>query len=191
MEELKFGRYRHFKGNDYLVIGLGKDSETAEPVVIYRALYGEGDVWVRPLKMWNEEVLKDGKTYRRFSYVPEEDIIKVAVAYDEDTKEVYYHFGHCPLFKIYSLKEGEIVNEEYLDTTGGHGCELVDRLLQQEVKVLITDGMGPHPNDYALSFGMVVIAGAKGKADDIVQDYLRGKLRHDPASVKSCGECEH
>ena len=191
MEEIKLGKYRHFKGKDYMVIGLGKDSETEEMMVIYRALYGDGDVWVRPLKMWNETVERNGETFRRFSYIPEEDVLRIAVAYDEEGGEVYYHFGHCPMFKIYEVREGDIVHEEYLDTSGGHGCELIDRLLQKEVKVLITDGMGPHPDEYAKSFGMVVIAGAKGKADDVVRDYLRGSLRNDPSAVKPCGECEH
>ena len=191
MEEIKLGKYRHFKGKDYEVIALGRDSETEEPVVIYRALYGEGDVWVRPLKMWNENVERNGKVYRRFSYIPEEDVIKVAIALDEESGEVYYHFGHCPLFKIYEITEGVWKRSEYLVTAGGHGCELVDRLLEKEVKVLITDGMGPKPDEYARSYGMVVIAGAKGKADDVIREYLKGTLRHDPAAVKSCGECEH
>ena len=50
------GRYRHYKGNEYEVIGVAKHSETLEAVVIYRALYGEGGMWVRPAEMWNEEV---------------------------------------------------------------------------------------------------------------------------------------
>ena len=70
MEEIKVGgRYRHFKGNEYEVLYIGKDSETAEPVVIYRALYGDNSVWVRPAKMWNEIVERDGKAYKRFTYI--------------------------------------------------------------------------------------------------------------------------
>ena len=70
MEEIKVGgRYRHFKGNEYEVLYIGKDSETAEPVVIYRALYGDNSVWVRPTKMWNEIVERDGKAYKRFTYI--------------------------------------------------------------------------------------------------------------------------
>ena len=70
MEEIKVGgRYRHFKGNEYEVLYIGKDSETAEPVVIYRALYGDNSVWVRPAKMWNEIVERDEKAYKRFTYI--------------------------------------------------------------------------------------------------------------------------
>ena len=69
MEELKIGKYRHFKGNEYEVLCLAKDSETLETLVVYRALYGEGGVWVRPLKMWNETVERDGKQYKRFTFI--------------------------------------------------------------------------------------------------------------------------
>lgn len=71
MQEIKPGRYRHFKGNEYEVIGVGKHSETLEEYVIYRALYGEGGLWVRPAAMWNETVERDGKTYKRFTYIGE------------------------------------------------------------------------------------------------------------------------
>lgn len=60
------GRYRHFKGGDYEVIAIARHSETEEPMVVYRALYGEGGVWVRPASMWNEAVARGGRTCRRF-----------------------------------------------------------------------------------------------------------------------------
>ncbi len=71
MEEIKLGRYKHFKGNEYEVLGFANHSETGETMVIYRALYGEQAVWVRPASMWNEKVERDGKTYQRFIYVGE------------------------------------------------------------------------------------------------------------------------
>ena len=71
MDEIKIGRYRHFKGNEYEVLYLAKHSETLELMVVYRALYGEHGVWVRPAAMWNETVERDGKTYRRFTYIGE------------------------------------------------------------------------------------------------------------------------
>lgn len=70
--EIKTGKYRHFKGNEYEVIGIAKHSETLEGMVIYRALYGDGGYWVRPASMWNEEVTRDGKTFKRFTYIEEE-----------------------------------------------------------------------------------------------------------------------
>lgn len=69
MEEIKIGRYRHFKGNEYEVLYLAKHSETLEPMVVYRALYGEHGVWVRPARMWNETVERDGKSQTRFTYI--------------------------------------------------------------------------------------------------------------------------
>lgn len=56
--DIQPGIYRHFKGNRYEVIGIAKHSETMEPMVVYRALYGEGGLWVRPAAMWNEIVDK-------------------------------------------------------------------------------------------------------------------------------------
>lgn len=69
MEEIKIGRYRHFKGNEYEVIGTAKHSETLEEYVVYKALYGEGGLWVRPASMWNETIERDGKIFRRFEFV--------------------------------------------------------------------------------------------------------------------------
>lgn len=70
-QEIKIGRYRHFKGNEYEVLGIAKHSETTEEMVVYRALYGEHGLWVRPASMWNETVERDGKVYQRFTYIGE------------------------------------------------------------------------------------------------------------------------
>ena len=56
IHDIQVGRYRHYKGNEYEVIGIAKHSETLEPMVVYRALYGEHGIWVRPASMWNESV---------------------------------------------------------------------------------------------------------------------------------------
>ncbi len=69
MDEIKPGRYRHFKGNEYEVLHLARHSESQEQMVVYRALYGEGGVWVRPASMWNETVERDGVVMPRFSYL--------------------------------------------------------------------------------------------------------------------------
>lgn len=69
MDEIKKGKYRHFKGGEYEVLYLAKDSETLETLVVYKALYGEGGVWVRPARMWNETVFRDGKTHKRFTFI--------------------------------------------------------------------------------------------------------------------------
>ena len=71
MESIKPGRYRHFKGKEYEVLGVARHSETQEELVGYRALYGDFSLWVRPVSMWNETVERDGKTFRRFTYIGE------------------------------------------------------------------------------------------------------------------------
>ena len=71
METIKPGRYRHFKGMEYEVVGIARHSETLEEMVVYRALYGEGGLWVRPAAMWNETVTRDGKTFPRFTLLKE------------------------------------------------------------------------------------------------------------------------
>jgi len=71
MNEIKLGRYRHFKGGEYEVVGIAKHSETCEPMVVYRALYGKGGLWVRPAAMFMETVERDGKVFPRFEYVGE------------------------------------------------------------------------------------------------------------------------
>jgi len=71
INNIKIGRYRHFKGNEYMVLGVAKHSETLEPMVVYQALYGEHGIWVRPASMWNDTVERDGKTYKRFEYIGE------------------------------------------------------------------------------------------------------------------------
>ncbi|MBQ8269220.1 MAG: DUF1653 domain-containing protein [Clostridia bacterium] len=71
MQMPKKGRYRHYKGNEYEMIGIANHSETLEKMVVYRALYGEGELWVRPLSMWQESVTVNGKSVLRFSYIGE------------------------------------------------------------------------------------------------------------------------
>lgn len=74
MEEIKPGRYRHFKGNEYEVLFLARHSETLETLVVYRALYGEGGIWVRPVSMWNETVALNGRMMSRFQWIGDRDV---------------------------------------------------------------------------------------------------------------------
>ena len=70
MTTIKPGRYRHFKGNEYEVIGTARHSETLEELVVYRALYDNGGLWVRPAAMWSEIVDRD--SYRVPRFIPED-----------------------------------------------------------------------------------------------------------------------
>lgn len=72
MQEIKPGRYRHFKGMEYQVLYTARHSETMEPMVVYQALYGERGIWVRPVAMWSERVERDGYAGPRFRPIEEE-----------------------------------------------------------------------------------------------------------------------
>ncbi|MEG1547433.1 MAG: DUF1653 domain-containing protein [Clostridia bacterium] len=69
MQDFLPGRYRHFKGNEYELLYVAHHSETLEEMVVYRACYGEHGIWVRPARMWNEIVERDGKRMLRFEYI--------------------------------------------------------------------------------------------------------------------------
>lgn len=71
METVKCGRYRHFKGNEYRVLGTAKHSETQEELVVYQALYGAQELWVRPAEMWHETVEREDYRGSRFVYIGE------------------------------------------------------------------------------------------------------------------------
>lgn len=69
MHTLNLGIYEHYKGQQYEVIGIAKHSETLEELVVYRALYGEHDLWVRPHSMFLETVEFEGKEVPRFTFI--------------------------------------------------------------------------------------------------------------------------
>jgi|TARA_B100001741_G_scaffold298396_1_gene283937 hypothetical protein len=71
MHDLKCGRYRHYKGNDYVVLGVASHSETLEKLVVYRADYGDRGLWVRPLAMFLETVEISGEPKARFEFLDE------------------------------------------------------------------------------------------------------------------------
>ena len=66
---MKKGIYKHYKGNMYELLYIANHSETLEKMVVYKALYGDGEIWVRPASMWNEEIEINGKTVKRFEFV--------------------------------------------------------------------------------------------------------------------------
>ena len=69
MKTIKTGRYQHFKGNFYEVIDTALHSETQDEQVIYKALYGDCGLWVRPLAMFDETIEREGKRIKRFTYI--------------------------------------------------------------------------------------------------------------------------
>ena len=71
MHDLKCGRYRHYKGNNYVVLGVASHSETLEKLVVYRADYGDRGLWIRPLAMFLETVEISGEPKARFEFLDE------------------------------------------------------------------------------------------------------------------------
>ena len=69
MKKLELGKYKHFKGGEYEIIGIAKHSETLENFVVYKALYGKHDLWIRPKKMFSEKVTVNGKKVNRFQKI--------------------------------------------------------------------------------------------------------------------------
>lgn len=69
---MEIGKYKHYKGNSYEVLGIAKHSETEEEYVVYRALYGNNDLWIRPKEMFLEKVLINGEENLRFEYIGNE-----------------------------------------------------------------------------------------------------------------------
>ena len=69
--EYKKGKYKHFKGKEYELIDVVTHSETMEKMILYKPLYNDSGMWVRPASMWNETVERDGVTYKRFTYIGE------------------------------------------------------------------------------------------------------------------------
>ena len=67
--EIRPGKYRHYKGNDYQVVGVARHSENDSKLVVYRPLYGKGELWVRPLEMFCEDVEVDGVSVKRFAFI--------------------------------------------------------------------------------------------------------------------------
>lgn len=66
---IRRGRWRHFKGGEYRVLAVARHSETGEDMVVYQALYGDKDIWVRPAAMWLESVERDGVRLPRFAFL--------------------------------------------------------------------------------------------------------------------------
>lgn len=71
--DIPLGRYRHYKGKDYQVLGAATHSETGERLVVYRCLYGDYDLWVRPVSMFSEVVEVDGQQVPRFTLIAPSD----------------------------------------------------------------------------------------------------------------------
>lgn len=115
--------------------------------------------------------------------------MKIAVTYENG--EIFQHFGHTEQFKLYDIKNGQIVGTQVVDTNGqGHGA-LSDLLAQVNVEVLICGGIGGGAKAALSEAGIALYGGAAGSADEAVKSYLDGKLAYNPGVQCSHHEHEH
>ena len=140
VQAIQPGRYRHFKGNVYEVIGVARHSETEEPMVVYRALYGEGGLWVRPADMWNETVKRGEKTYKRFYHMDRiERVEKYERLFEEAT------VTHAPdilrLLDAY-YTSGEWQDDYEADERGELPPDLKRGVLSQDALYDLLEGAG-------------------------------------------------
>lgn len=138
VQTIRPGRYRHFKGNTYEVIGVARHSETEEPMVIYRALYGEKGLWARPAAMWNETVERDGRTYRRFYHL---DRIERVEKYERlfDEAKVSHDPEKLRLLSIY-YNSGEWLEDYEADERGELPPNLKRGVLSQDALYDLLEG---------------------------------------------------
>jgi len=68
---IKLGKYQHFKGSFYQVLNIARHSETEEAFVVYHPFDNKNDIWIRPLSMFNETIIREGKTFQRFQFIEE------------------------------------------------------------------------------------------------------------------------
>lgn len=109
--------------------------------------------------------------------------MKIAVTYEDGN--VFQHFGHTEIFKIYDVEDGKVVGSSLMDTNGTGHEALADLLAGSGVEALICGGMGQGAKDALSAAGLEICAGQAGDADEVIEAYLRGEL------VDSGVNCDH
>lgn len=161
MAYIKPGRYRHFKGNEYEVLYTAYHSETLEPMVVYRALYDEGGLWVRPASMWNEIVERDGRIFKRFEYTGTMDMVLRPEGEDDYrevenlTREAFWNVyapGANEHFILHLLRSHtDFISE--LDLVAVNGSEIVGHIAYSKSRIAADDA-----REYAvITFGPVSV----------------------------------
>lgn len=117
--------------------------------------------------------------------------MRIAAAINNDDENFFWHFGHCERFKLYDVADGAVTGTNFTTVTGGHGPQRLQAMIDNDVDVVLSDGMGPGIADAAPQYGITTIAGVTGDADAAVAAYLAGNLKNDPAGVHPCGMDEH
>ena len=137
---IKFGRWKHFKGNTYEVIANGFDSEDGQPIVVYRDMDGERKVWTRKESEWQEIVTKDGASLHRFTYLEKEEEIKETIFQENNFRiEIIKSNGEVSEKDFwYDQKENEFVSLLSGSATIDFGDKLLE--LKPNDKVMIKKG---------------------------------------------------
>lgn len=114
--------------------------------------------------------------------------MRIAAAINNDDENFFWHFGHCERFKLYDIADGAVVGTHFINVTGGHGPQRLQAMVENQVDVILSDGMGPGIAQACPEYGIAIVAGQKGDADTAVKQYLAGSLTHDPDAVHPCGQ---
>ena len=127
MNELPLGKYRHYKGNQYEVIGFAKHSETLEDMVVYKALYGEYGTWARPLSMWENLIEVDGRTVKRFDYIGESENAEKRHDLDEAHRALLSTLNKCEKIDANKMGKSQQTLLERRITALKLALELIDK----------------------------------------------------------------
>lgn len=114
--------------------------------------------------------------------------MRIAAAINNEDENFFWHFGHCERFKIYDVEDGKVTSVRYIAVNGGHGPQRLQAMIENQVDVVLSDGMGPGIAQAAPQFGLAIVAGVKGDADEAVKKYLAGELTSDPSGIHPCGQ---
>jgi len=124
---IPLGVYRHYKGNQYEAVGFAKHSETLEDMVIYKALYGERETWVRPLSMWENPIEIDGKMVKRFEYIGEKAETEKRYELEEARRALLSTLGKCEKIDMNKLGKSQQTLLERRITALKIALELIDK----------------------------------------------------------------
>ena len=158
------------------LLGLGKDAETLKDVLVYKVK--ENDfIWVKPLERILEDNIDECKILDVFNFLKEEFVYKLAIPLNNDNEDISDNLEDSNVFKILEITNIKNITNEYLiDVLNKDTKEKLDTLSINNVRILIANSLQDSTYDYARKLGIGIIVGASGKCENIIQDYIDGKL---------------
>ena len=114
---------------------------------------------------------------------------RVAIQINDNDEFISWHFGHANRFKIYDIEDGHIISSKIIEVLEPHGMPKLQAMIENNVNVIISDGMGPGVVQAIEeeNLDILVYAGIKGNANDVIKAYLENKLISDDSGIHSCG----